>query len=399
MNKKDSYVNLKADFDDFNSNNKYKSNNIIKNNNNKNNNNNNNKEKIDRKFSNLSDYYFENSKENLLEKNQDHNNNNNNQQAKNLTDEEKLKIEEKEKSNNLKGLLILIFSVFMMSLSNLLSKYLSTTSPKLENLTVNFFRGIYFVIFSLLGLNHYKIPYMEEINKSKSKFIQLLIRCFFGACSNILLFACFRHMRISSGFTIFCTYPIFVSVISIIYLKSSFCLFDFLSYIFCSFAVVMISKPAFIFGDGNNPTGATDTLFGVFLAFLSAILNALGVIINKTIALDFHFLSSALFFGVFFISNSLILLPFSQYGLGNINFNNFMIMTLLSSFFYIGLCGFVIALNIGNPVKILPGTYAGIVFSLFYNAFIFNNPTDFLDLLGTGIIILFNLLGSMGIRF
>ena len=349
------------------------------------------KKDIERKLSNLSDFYFN-------AENQDQQKKENEIQKENFFSNF-LNKSQSNKNNDIKGLIILIFSVFMWSVTNLFSKHLSIEYPKLENLAINFFRGIFLSIYSLIAIYYLKIPYIEEIKKSRSKFSLLIFRCFFGATANVLLFACFRHMRISSGFTIFCTYPLFVSIILVLYLKSSFCCSDFLSYILCSLAVVFISKPAFVFGENNIEEGNVDSLFGVFLAFLSAISNAIGIIINKNIALDFHYLSSALFFGVFFIVDSIIFLPFTEYGISTVNFYNLIWIITLSFTFFIGLCGFVIALNIGNPVKILPGSYSGIVFTLFYNAFIFNNSTDFLDLLGTGIIILFNVLGSLGIKF
>ena len=339
----------------------------------------------DRKLSDLSDIYFHNQSQSSNEKTPLN-------KISNFFSKS-----DDEKTNDIKGLLLLIFSVFMWSVTNLFSKHLSITAPEVENLAINFFRGIFLSIFSLIAIYSQKIPYIEEIKKDRNKFMLLIFRCFFGATANILLFACFRHMRISSGFTIFCTYPLFVSVISITYLKSSFCCFDIVSYIFCSAAVVMISKPAFIF-EKNSP-GNVDTLYGVILAFCSAISNAIGIIINKNIALDFHYLSSALFFGVIFILDSALFLPFTDYGLSTLTIPSLLLIFSLSFTFFIGLCGFVIALNIGNPVKILPGSYSGIVFTLFYNAFIFHNSTDFLDLLGSGIIILFNVLGSMGVKF
>lgn len=361
----------------------------------------NSKEKRDteRKLSNLSDYYFQSNSQNQSDIEENKNDKNNKKTLIGLIEKFLSKSEENETSNDIKGLILLIFSVFLWSVTNLFSKHLSIVYPKLENLAINLFRGVFLTIFSLFALYQLNIPYIQEIKRSRSKFIQLLFRCFFGATANVLLFACFRYMRISSGFTIFCTYPLFVSIISIIYLKSSFCCFDIISYLCCSLAVIMISKPAFIFGDDALKGDNKDSLFGVFLAFLSAIANALGIVINKTIALDFHYLSSAVFFGVFFIIDSALLLPFTEYGISTISLNNFLWIISLSFTFFLGLCGFVIALNIGNPVKILPGSYSGIVFTLFYNAFIFNNTTDFLDILGSMIIILFNLLGSLGVKF
>lgn len=308
----------------------------------------------------------------------------------------KLLSEAEESKNDLKGFMLLVFSVFMYSLANLISKYMAIYHPKVENLSINLFRGIYLMLIAGYIIFHQQIDYKEQITRSNYKTKLLMIRCFFGATSNIALFEAFRYMRISSGFTIFCTYPIFVSIISVVYFKSKFTTFDMVSYIACIISVIFISKPAVIFRDA---AGGNDSAYGVFIAFFAAITNAIGVCINKSIAFDFNYLISTFFFGVFFFLESAILLPFTEHGISTLNFDSFLWCTVLSAVFFVGLSMFVLALNYGNPVKILPGTYFGIVFSLIYNTFIFGKPTDFLDILGSGMIVLFNTLGNCGIKF
>ncbi len=300
-----------------------------------------------------------------------------------------------DQKNNLKGFLLLVFSVFMYSVANLISKYLSIYYPTLENLTVNLFRGVFLMLISRFFIYVKDINYKEQLYRSKYKTNLLLFRCFFGATANIALFEAFKFMRISSAFTIFCTYPIFVSIITIIYLKSKFSYFDILSYIACITAVIFISKPVFIFPDKSS---GNDSAYGVLIAFFAALANAIGVIINKSIAFDFDYLLSTFLFGNFFLLESAILLPFTEYGISTLNFINFIWCTILAFVFFFGLSTFVLALNIGNPVKILPATYFGIVFSLIYNTFIFDKPTDFLDFLGSGMIIFFNTLGNCNIK-
>lgn len=300
--------------------------------------------------------------------------------------------------NNLLGIFYLFISVFLLSLSHLISKFLIIHFPKVENLANNFIRGIFLVIISQKILHKNKISLFNQLNKNKHKTILLLIRCFFGAICNITLFESFKYMRISSAFTIFCTYPIFVSIFSILILKSNFLLFDILSYLFCIFSVILISKPAFIFNNNTNNEPGSDTPYGVFLSILSSLINAIGVYINKSIAYDFDNLISTYFFGVWFIISTSILLPFSEYGLKTLDFQSFLLICLSSLIFFFGVILFVEALNIGEPIKILPVFYFGIVFSLIYNCFIFGKETDFFDVLGSVIIIVFNVMGTLIVR-
>lgn len=300
-----------------------------------------------------------------------------------------------QNNKDIKGLFILILSVFMYSIQNLISKYLSVYYPNIENLLVNLLRGIYMILISGYIIINKDIKSQEELKKDKFKTKLLILRCFFGAISNILLFESFKYMRISSAFTIFCTYPIWVSIISVVCFKSAIRNFDILSYFVCFISVIFISKPAFVF---TSQTDGVDSGYGIFIATLSAIGNAVGVVLNKYIADDFHYITSSFFFGIFFMILSGILLPFTENRLHNLTFISFFLITILSIIFFIGLSLFVLALNIGNPVKILPGTYSGVVFSLIYNCFIFGKPVDFLDLLGSFLIILFNTLGTCNIK-
>lgn len=200
-------------------------------------------------------------------------------------------------------------------------------------------------------------------------------------------------MRISSAVILFSTYPILTSIISVIFLKAKISKFEIFTYIICFFSLVIITKPAFIF-KGNDLN--EDQSFGVFLAFLSALFNSFGTILNQQIAYDFDVLISGLFYGLMFSLQSICLGIFSE------NFFNYSYMTVASftmiillgvNYFY-SLIYFVEALNIGDPIKILPFTYIGMVFNIFYNCFFFGGSIDFLDIIGSIAIVFVNILNN-----
>lgn len=326
----------------------------------------------------------------LLNKNNINKNKNKNDFSESITS--------KPKPNNFLGIVYLFISVFLLSIAHLLSKFLIVYFPQVENLANNFIRGIILIILSQTLMQKKNISLKDQLSKNKSKTIQLLIRCFFGAVCNITLFESFKFMRISSAFTIFCTYPIFVSIISILILKSEFAFFDILSYFSCIASVILISKPAFIFTNNSANEPGSDTAYGIFLSILSSLINAVGVYINKSIAFDFHNLVSVFFFGFWFFVSTAILLPFSENGLATLEFASFALIVFSSLIFFFGVMLFVEALNIGEPIKVLPVFYFGIVFSLAYNCFIFGKRTDLLDVLGSLIIIVFNVLGTLNVK-
>jgi drug/metabolite transporter (DMT)-like permease len=314
-----------------------------------------------------------------------------------LLSNENLNLNIERKANNLLGILYLFISVFLLSLAHLISKFLIVYFPQVENYANNFIRGIILLVLSQILLKRKNVSLIHQLKTNRNKTILLLFRCFFGAVCNITLFESFKYMRISSAFTIFCTYPIFVSIISILILKSEFSFFDILSYFSSIFSVILISKPAFIFTDNSANEPGSDTIYGIVLSVLSSILNAIGVYINKSIAYDFDNLVSPYFFGFWFIIITGILLPFSDNGFSTLNSASFALIVFSSLIFFFGIMLFVEALNVGEPIKVLPMFYFGVVFSLIYNTFIFGKKTDFFDVLGSLIIIVFNVLGTLQI--
>lgn len=301
-----------------------------------------------------------------------------------------------ENSDNFYGAVYFFLSTFVLSLGHLMSKFFIIWYPTLEIVAANFLRGIILMLLSFYCLKREKMDYAHQVRKDKFKTFLLFIRCFFGSFCNITLMESFKYMRISSGFTIFCTYPIFTSIFSIFIFKNKYLISEFISYFACFVSVILISKPAFLFGDADFDKN--DTAYGVFMAVVSAIMNGLGVCMNKPLADHFHYLLSSLFFGLCLFISSLIMVPFTDYGLSTMSLSNFVLITVWSGLYFIGLVLFVHALNIGDPIKILPIFYFGIVFSLIFNYFIFKKNVDFMDLLGSGMIIGFNVYNTVKVK-
>lgn len=137
------------------------------------------------------------------------------------------------------------------------------------------------------------------------------------------------------------------------------------SYLSCFISVIFISKPAIFFGANDE---IKDTGYGIFLAVLSSVVNGIGVFLNKSIAKDFHYLVSLFLIGIWFIAITALIIPFTEFGFETITFWAFLFIFISALIFYVGLMLFVEAMNIGDPIKILPIFYFGIVFTLIYNS-------------------------------
>lgn len=301
--------------------------------------------------------------------------------------------EEKEniKDDNFNASIYMFFSYTLYSIVNLLGKFIGFYYPEVENSVTNLIRGLILIGLSHLNFHIKNFDYISEFKKPKRKLLFLFIRCFFGSLCNFLLFESFKHMRISSSFTIFNTSPIFVSLLSVIFLNGKFTKLDMISFIVCFFSVCLITKPSFLIGvsdDGDSP-------FGIFLSIVSALLSSVAVFTNRVISKDFHFSISIYGIGICFFVQSAFILPFSENGFSTINFTCLLMAVILSCIFFYSMGFFVYSLNIGDPIKVLPITYIAIVLNQFYNTLIFKQYSDYYDYLGSFLIILINVLRTI----
>jgi drug/metabolite transporter (DMT)-like permease len=290
--------------------------------------------------------------------------------------------------NNFKSIIILFFSSFLFSITNLIGKYISMYYPEVNINTCNFIRGFFAFNLSLLYTYYYKIEIIKEFkNTSYSLLFKLIVRCTCGSTSQILLFISFKYLRISSATTIFCISPILVTIFTWILLNGKINKIDIIALIICFCSLCLITKPQFIFGGIHNEN---DTIIGCFFALLAAIVNSLAIFTSKLISCDFNLIIQPLVLGIFYMLECFILLCFEETGLESFTFFLVFLTIFFSTLFWINLLLFVYGLSLGDPIKVISIQYSGIVFTLFYNIFIFKQGFDILDLLGS-----FSIIGIM----
>jgi len=290
--------------------------------------------------------------------------------------------------DNYKACILTFLSSFLYSITNFLGKVMSVYYPEVENTSTNLIRGIIIIILSHAYFYQKNIDLNQQINKPKIKIFVLFWRTVTGALCNFLLFESLKYMRISSSFTIFNLAPIFTSILTVIFLGGNLRKIDIIAFIVCFFSVILITKPAFIFDASSTEE---DHPLGIFFAFIAAGLSGIAVFLNKIIAKDFDVSFNVYGMGFAFAFVSLIINPFTNNGFSTLSFVPFLIAVILSVFFYFSVFIFFSALGIGDPIKILPINYIGIVLNMIYNFFIFGQSCDFLDIIGSCLIILINI--------
>ena len=302
--------------------------------------------------------------------------------------------------DNFISCIYMLMGVFLFSFVNLGGKFITEFFSEIEMSTVCFFRGLLPIILGLIYAKKYKIDIISEWKIDNRKTFLLFLRCFFGASCNYGLFEALKYMRISSAFTLYNTAPIFTSILSIYLFKSKFTKFDFFSLLICFFSVCLISKPGFLSFLFHTNTAGEDSALGVLIVLGSAVISSCGILLNKYVARDFHYIQSTILYGVFFIFDSLILVILDHVVKGDfyifqnffeLKFNSFIICVLIGIINFLNTNVYIHSLNIGDPIVVLPLTYLGIVVNMIYNTFIFGKSTDIWDIIGSLMIIAVNL--------
>jgi drug/metabolite transporter (DMT)-like permease len=301
--------------------------------------------------------------------------------------------------DNFKAALIMIMANVLFSITNLIGKTLGFYYPEVNILTANFIRGLVLVIFSHFYFLYANIDIKKEIFNGRSKFkiFMLFLRSLCGCSGQIFLFLAFSQMRISSAYTIFNMMPICVSVFYWLFANGKLSKFDISALLICLFSVSLITKPSFIFGNNLLQSGE-DTFLGLTYSLLALLSNSFGVYLLDFIKNDFEFFVSPYIMGYLYMIECGIAISFSDSGFESLGIYSIFLSITLSVFFVGAIYCFILGLYIGEPVKVLPITYLGVVLSLIFNIFIFKQGFDVFDLIGSIAIIIVNVYITITIK-
>lgn len=304
----------------------------------------------------------------------------------------------KIKKDNFKANILMFIATMTFTVVNLIGKIIGFYYPEVNITSCNFIRGPMLILLSHIYFYYKEINPKKEIfeGKSKLKIFILLMRSICGSCCHIFLFMAFKQMRISSAFTIFQLMPVIVSFLFWIFLNGPLAKVDIFALIICLLSVGLIVKPNFIFGDLGKDLG--DTFIGFVYSIISVLVNSFAVFFTKFISFDFHFSVAPYLMGYLYIIECGLIVFFSEVGFESMSFVPFVLSVIMAVFFWINLYCFIFSITIGDPVKVLPMTYLGVVLTLIFNVFIFHQGIDLLDILGSLLIIIVNLYITISVK-
>lgn len=96
--------------------------------------------------------------------------------------------------------------------------------------------------------------YKQEKVFPKGKRLILLLRCFVGTTGLMLSFYAFRHMPLADASVIIFSTPVFVAIFANLFLKEPCGIFNVFTILLTLFGVMLITKPAIIFGSTVSST-------------------------------------------------------------------------------------------------------------------------------------------------
>ena len=213
---------------------------------------------------------------------------------------------------------------------------------------------------------------------------------YFGVSAQVFLFLAFKNMRISSAFTIFNLMPVIVSFFIWFFLNGPLNKLDIFAMVICLISVCLIVKPNFIFGSLVEEQQG-DSLIGTIFSLLSLLVYTLFVIFTKLISNDFHFSVAPYIMGYVYIVECGLIVSLSDNGFESLTFVPVLLAIIIGVFFWTNLYCFIYSIGLGDPVKVLPMKYLGVVFTLIFNVFIFNEGIDILDIIGSFTILIVNI--------
>lgn len=226
----------------------------------------------------------------------------------------------------------------------------------------------------------------------KGQRIILILRCFVGTSGLMLSFYAFRHMPLADASVIIFSTPVFVSIFARLFLKEPCGLFNVLTVLLTLIGVVLITRPAAIFGNsipslvdeqitdrhygGVGPVAAlSSTLFGANAYVLLRALKGLHFSVIMT-----NFGAFAIIYTTI-VTGSLGVLCWPQCGMDRL------LVLALAIFSFLGQILLTLALQIEQAGPVAIARSADIVFAFVWQVMFFKEVPNGYSIFGALLVI------------
>jgi drug/metabolite transporter (DMT)-like permease len=277
--------------------------------------------------------------------------------------------------DNIKGSLVMTLVAFSYAFIFMLQKSFSDAFPKIGNDQINTIRGLMFILVNLFFVMRNK----EQVVFDKETNFVLVKRILFSVTGEIIMYASTGYLRIQTVSTFYILYSIVTSFVCAIVYKEPITTVEVIIILLCFLAACLIINPF--------DTDGRDTPVGILMGIAFVILFCYTVVLIYQLRQKVSIHTSQLYKGsAYFIIASMF---------GGVKGQSY--IWSYEIFFYLVFIGILCsctnilynyALNLGKVSYVLPFENLTIVFSLFIGKFALNEDCDFLDYVGTMMILI-----------
>lgn len=295
-----------------------------------------------------------------------------------------------------KGFIFMFFSCFFKSLFSILCKV------QLErDKTLSSFQLLMIKAYLMLGITIIVSFYNYFSNNhniflfSKNNLNLIILRAILSILSMSVTIFSLKYISISEVYSIYYIYPGIVILFSYFILNEKVGVCDFLCLLFCFIGVILIIRPEIIFP--KQLTSSTNLLIFILVvigaslkAFEDIIIRNVGKEIDCLIVPSIYSIIAIVMYTIPFIlfhENSKIIPEFTQL--------DWIIVMFISIFSFIYQTFMTLGIQSENAGRVSMVNYLQVFFMFLSDLIIFHRRIIFLDVLGTGFILVFNLINGV----
>lgn len=292
-----------------------------------------------------------------------------------------VKVVFKQKKDNVLASILILIQTLVVSLFFLYQRYVYSNYANLSYGKTNLFVGIFLTLITYNSARKENLAFSYD----KKTNIYFFFRVMTSFSSESIMFLATKYARISSLSCIMIMYSIVSCIMVSLILTHKTSLKDYAYLVACCIGSILIIKP--FSGQGE------DTILGLSLGFASMFIFSSTIVINCIIGRTTHHFIMNFYCGVCFFILGVILCYFE--GSFHINLVEFIVLSIVGLLYTSLRYLFNYALLLGDLHYILPFDNFSTVFCCLFSYFFLGDDLDYLDLIGTSIVLSICLMKSM----
>ncbi|KAK9874137.1 hypothetical protein WA026_002492 [Henosepilachna vigintioctopunctata] len=277
------------------------------------------------------------------------------------------------------GLILATLSSLFFSLCSVIVKFTTDVDP------------MALAAYRYLGVLLPAIPiviYRQEEILPRGKRIILFLRSFTGTAALMLSFYAFRHMPLADASVIVFSVPVFTAIFARMFLKEPCGLFNVFSVILTLIGVVLITRPAALFGNTIDSFGDSDAKTDIWVAvaaFSATLFGANAYVLLRALK-SIHFSVIMTNFGSFALTQCLLVSYFiGALCLPPCGSDRYLIVAL-AVFSFLGQILLTLALQLEQAGPVAIARSSDIVFAFIWQVMFFNEIPNMFSIGGAFLV-------------